>query len=94
MLIKAYEAFKEKGVAFLGVNIWDEEEKARQFVKERKVPYLVGHDRGDQIAKLYGVEGTPTTVFIARDGSVAAIAQGTMESESLVALLEQLLKAR
>ena len=63
-------------------------------MKERKVPYPVGHDRGDQIAKLYGVEGTPTTVFIARDGTVAAIAQGAMELESLVALLEQLLKSR
>jgi peroxiredoxin len=94
VLVKAHETFNEKGVVFLGVNIWDEEEKARQFVKERKIPYPVGHDRGDQVARLYGIEGTPTTVFIDRDGSVAAIAQGVMELESLVALLEQLLKAR
>jgi peroxiredoxin len=92
VLIKAYETFKDRGVRFLGVNIWDTEEQARKFVEARGVSYAVGHDRGDRIAKLYGVERTPTTVFVARDGSVAAVAQGRMELEKLTAFLEQLLK--
>lgn len=94
MLIKAYEMFKERGVTFLGVNIWDKEDRARTFVQTRKVPYAVGYDKGDQIAKLYGVKGTPTTFLINQDGNVAAIAQGRMELESLAAVLEQLLKGQ
>jgi cytochrome c biogenesis protein CcmG, thiol:disulfide interchange protein DsbE len=79
-------------VTFLGVNIWDKEEESRKFVAERGVSYPVGHDTGDRVAKIYGVQGTPTTVFVGRDGRVAAIVQGTMELESLTALLERLVQ--
>jgi peroxiredoxin len=77
-------------VTFLGVNIWDKEEASRKFVAERGIPYLIGHDKGDRVATLYGVQGTPTTVFVARDGRVAAVVQGVMELESMTALLERL----
>jgi peroxiredoxin len=85
--------FKDRGVSFLGVNVfWDNELAARMFVEARGVPYAVGHDTGNRIGKLYGVDRTPTTFLVARDGNVAAVAQGPMEPESLTAVLEQLLK--
>lgn len=92
MLIKAYEMFKDRGVNFLGVNIWDKEEQSRKFVQERGISYAVGYDQGDRIARLYGIQGTPTTFLLARDGTVAAIARGRMKLESLTAVLEELLK--
>ncbi len=91
MLIKAYEMFKDRGVSFLGINVWDKEKQARSFVEQRGVPYDVGHDKGDRIAKLYGVQGTPTTFLLNRNGTVAAVAQGRIELESLTAVLESLL---
>lgn len=84
--------FKDRGVSFLGVNVyWDTEEAARMFVQGRRVPYAVGHDVGNRIGALYRVEMTPTTFLIAQDGNVAAVAQGAMSPESLTAALEQLL---
>jgi peroxiredoxin len=84
--------FKDRGISFLGVNVhWDTEEAARMFVKARQVPYAVGHDTGNRIGGLYGVERTPTTFLVAQDGNVAAVAQGSMRLESLTAALEQLL---
>lgn len=94
MLIKAYEMFKDRGVRFLGVSIWDTEEESRRFVRERRVPYAVGHDQGDRIARLYHIQATPTTFLLARDGTVAAVAQGSMELETLAAVLERLLEGR
>lgn len=91
-MIRAYEMFKDREVSFLGVNIWDKEEQARAFVQERGVPYAVGHDTGDRIAKLYGVQGTPTTFLLSKNGTVAAVAQGRIELESLTAVLESLLR--
>ncbi len=91
MLIKAYEMFKDRGVSFLGVNVpWDNEGAARRFVKKRKVPYDVGHDKGNQIARLYHVNATPITFVVSKDGNVAAVARGRMEFEELTAVLEQL----
>jgi len=94
VLIKAYEMFKDRGVRFLGVSIWDTEEESRRFVQERRVPYAVGHDQGDRIATLYDIQGTPTTFLLARDGTVAAVAQGDMALETLAAVLERLLEGR
>ena len=94
MLIKAYEMFKDRGVRFLGVSIWDTEEESRRFVQERRVPYAVGYDQGDRIARLYDIQGTPTTFLLARDGTVAAVAQGGMALETLAAVLERLLEGR
>lgn len=85
--------FKDRGVRFLGVNVyWDNEMTARMFVKGRKVPYAVGHDTGNRVGRLYGVDRTPTTFLLAQDGNVAAVAQGSMELETLTVVLEQLLK--
>ena len=76
---------------FLGVNVaWDKEGSARKFVRERKVPYAMGHDKGNRIGRLYRIDATPTTFLLDGDGNVAAIAEGRMELESLTAVLEQL----
>ena len=86
--------FRDRGVRFLGVSIWDTEEESRRFVRERRIPYAVGHDQGDRIARLYDIQGTPTTFLLARDGTVAAVAQGGMTLEALAAVLERLLESR
>ena len=75
----------------MGVNVgWDKENAARKFVEKREVPYAVGHDTGNRIGSLYRVDATPITFVIYADGSIAAIARGRMEFESLTAVLEQL----
>ena len=79
---------------FLGINVFDEEPNGRRFVRDRRVPYPAGFDEGNRIAALYGVEGTPTSVFITRSGRVMAIEVGAMEAATLRESLERLLKAR
>lgn len=76
----------------MGVNVgWDKESSARSFVEKREVPYAVGHDTGNRITSLYRVDATPITFVIYPDGSVAAIARGRMEFDSLTAVIEQLM---
>lgn len=87
--------FKDRGVSFLGINVfWDNKVAAHMFVKARSVPYAVGHDTGNRIGSLYGVDRTPTTFFVAQDGNVAAVARGSMNPEGLTSALEQLLSKR
>ncbi len=61
------------------------------FVEARGVPYAVGHDVGNRVGELYGVDRTPITFLVARDGNVAAIARGAVSPEGLRSALEQLI---
>ena len=78
---------------FLGINVFDEEANGRRYIEGRRVPYPAGHDDGNRIAGLYGVRGTPTSVFITRAGRVMAIKVGAMDAPALREILERLLKA-
>ena len=79
---------------FLGINIRDEEANGRQYIQERRIPYPAGFDAGDRIAGLYGVRGTPTSVFITRSGRVMAIEVEAMDPVALRETLGRLLKAK
>ena len=79
---------------FVGINVRDQEPNGRRYVRERRIPYPAGFDEGDRVAALYGLKGTPTSVFITRSCRVMAVAEGAMEAASLREALERLLKAR
>jgi len=80
-------------VEFLGINVFDEEANGRRYIEGRRVPYPAGHDDGNRIAALYGLHGTPTSVFITRSGRLMAIEAGAMDAATLRETLERLLRA-
>ncbi|MBI3002645.1 MAG: TlpA family protein disulfide reductase, partial [candidate division NC10 bacterium] len=89
-MVSAYRAYSDRGVEFVGVNVFDKEPDGRRFIRERRIPYPAGFDQGDRIAALYGVEGTPTSVFITRSGRVMVIQVGAMDAATLREGLERL----
>lgn len=92
--MSAYRAYSDRGVEFVGVNVFDKEPDGRRFIRDRRIPYPAGFDEGNRVAALYGVEATPTTVFVTRSGRVMAIQVGGMDSSTVREALERLLKAR
>lgn len=71
-MARIFEKYRDKGLAFLSVNVqWDKEGPAKQFVEQYRLPFPVGRDADGRIAALYGVESTPTTLFIGKDGKLA-----------------------
>jgi peroxiredoxin len=48
----------------------DKDANIRRFLDTAKLPFPSGQDTTGAICKLYGVESTPTSVFITRDGRV------------------------
>lgn len=60
--------FGGKGVRVLGVNIGEGEARVREGIKEFGIEYDVVRDADTTVAKRYGVVGTPTIVFLDRDG--------------------------
>ncbi|MDQ3685747.1 MAG: TlpA family protein disulfide reductase [Acidobacteriota bacterium] len=66
-LAAQYEA---RGVRVLGINIQDSEARTAGGVREFGIRYAVARDTDAKVAKLYRVQGTPTVLFLDREGVV------------------------
>ena len=55
----------------MSVNVsWDTEGPAQKFVEQYRLPFPVGRDADGRIGALYGVESTPMSLFIGKDGKL------------------------
>ncbi len=71
-----------KRVAFLGINYKDSEDQARAFQRELPVSYPSYKDPDGRIARRYGVQGLPFTVFYAPSGRQVFVHQGPYADEA------------
>ncbi len=62
--------YETRGVRVLGINIQDSEARTAGGVREFGIKYAVARDADARIAKLYKVQGTPTVIFLDKDGIV------------------------
>jgi peroxiredoxin len=89
--IKVYDEKKDDGFAILGVSTDDTPEQLRAFASEKKVTYrllLITPEMEDAYGPLFGL---PTSILIARDGSVCKRHFGPMSKEQLERELKPLL---
>ena len=86
-----YDKYRDKGLAILSVNVsWDSEGPAKAFVEKYRLPFPVGRDSDARIATLYGVEATPATFYIGKDGNLVDRVEGAPEDvQAIKAGLEQ-----
>jgi thiol-disulfide isomerase/thioredoxin len=93
-VVRATDAFKDKGVVFFAVNEQEQPERIREFLKKNEVTCRVALDEEGQVGNLYKVRGIPQTVIIGRDGTVQAVHVGldpdleARLSKELAALVE------
>jgi cytochrome c biogenesis protein CcmG/thiol:disulfide interchange protein DsbE len=88
----AWQKHKNRGVVFVGVNIQDKEEDARNFLKEFGITYLNGRDAAGKIAVDYGVWGIPETFFIDPQGRITYKHAGELKPPIIVAKLDEVLR--
>ena len=80
-------------MAVLGINVsWDKDQLARMFMGVYKVTYLVGRDASGSIGKMYGVEATPTSVFIDKAGRLVEQHEGGLDEAEFRQRIDALLK--
>ncbi len=80
-----YDKYRDKGLAFLSVNVvWDNEGPAKDFVEKYRLPFPVGRDSDAAIGTLYGVDATPATFYIGRDGKLVERVQGAAETPEAI----------
>ncbi len=78
-------------VAFLGLNLQDERERALRLVDETGVLFDLGEDRLGDVYLEFGGLGMPFTAFIDADGNVVEDHNGPFTAQQLVDLIEETL---
>lgn len=67
---KRYDETSDGRVAFLGINIQDEKNKALEFIEEFGITFPNGEDMDGHISVDYGVWGIPEAFFVSPEGVV------------------------
>jgi cytochrome c biogenesis protein CcmG/thiol:disulfide interchange protein DsbE len=93
VLARVYEEYREKGVEFLGVDIWDTREEALKYLDRYGVTYPNGLDEDEKgiVAVDYGVAGIPEKFFINQEGVLVKKFIGPMDGVRLRQVLDELL---
>jgi thiol-disulfide isomerase/thioredoxin len=94
LLIAAYQAHEQEGLAVLAVDLTDQERSlkdVRKFQAEFQMPFPVLLDKKGKTRKLYALRGVPTSVFVGSDGVVRAVNQGPIEPAVLQRYLTEIL---
>ena len=81
LLQETYEAYRDDGIVFLGVNIKDSNVDARSFIDEYDMTYPVVHDPNEELARELGVSGIPETFFFDADGELVGNASGPRQEQ-------------
>lgn len=68
VLSQAWARYKDSGVQFVSVAIWDQPDAAMGFARSEGASWINGIDGDGKIAIDYGVYGVPESFFISRDG--------------------------
>ncbi|ANG86384.1 MULTISPECIES: TlpA family protein disulfide reductase [Microbacterium] len=92
LLEEVWQEYQDQGVAFLGVNTYDQPATALSFARDNNITYPSVIDVNDgqvklAFAQLTPIQATPTTLVIDRDGRVAARIIGQLASASILSTL-------
>jgi len=93
-LARSWQAYKDRGVTMVGVNIQDKDDAAKSFLTRFAHTFPSAPDRAGRVAVDYGVYGVPETFFIDRAGRIRAKHVGAVTDEILARNIEPLLKER
>ncbi|MCZ4069135.1 TlpA family protein disulfide reductase [Microbacterium sp. NPDC006705] len=92
LLEEVWQEYQDQGVAFLGVNTYDQPATALSFARDNNVTYPSVIDVNDgrvklAFAQVTPIQATPTTLVLDRDGRVAARVIGQLASASILSTL-------
>ena len=91
VLSDIYLEYRDKGVEFIGISIWDRKKDALKHIDEFKVEYPSGPDSKGDILVDYGVTGIPEKIFIDQNGNKLKKFTGPATKDELRVILNELL---
>ena len=92
LLERAWRAYENRDVVFIGVDVQDREEDALNYIREFDITYPNGPDPTGEISIDYGVSGLPVTFFVSRKGEIVRRWVGAIEKSVLISSIEEIMK--
>ncbi len=89
----AHEQYRDQGFEVLSISIQEPPEDVEAFVAEHGLEYPFLLDRSGTVSSAYQLLTTPTTFFIAPDGSIQDVIPGMVSQEWLADNIEHALGA-
>lgn len=87
-----YEAYKDRDVEFIGINVWGNDlDSARQFLERYRLEYPNGQDTDGSITIEYGVARIPEKYLVDREGRIVRKYVSAIDRDTLSEALDQLL---
>ena len=83
VLEQEWRRARGSGVLFVGLNMQDLTDNAREFVRAFDITFLNVRDQRKDVAREWGVTGIPETFFISADGNIVGHVIGTVSSQQL-----------
>ncbi len=85
----AWQKLQGQDVVFIGIDIQDNEQDARAYLKEFHITYPNGRDLSGKVAVDFGVWGMPETFFIDPQGRITYKHVGALGSDLVTAKLDE-----
>jgi cytochrome c biogenesis protein CcmG, thiol:disulfide interchange protein DsbE len=82
-LQRFYERHRREGVTVLGINVQDNSDDARAFVREYGLTYPQLRSVGDERSEAFGSTGVPENFLVDPRGDLALIRRGPVDDEYL-----------
>ena len=93
VLAKTYDKWKNRGVVFIGIAIWDSKEPVEEFIELNKINYVNGIDPDGRIFVDFGVSGIPEKFFVTPEGQIVRKIIGPNTSKTLDDILTDMTDA-
>ncbi len=90
-LVRVYEAHRSEGLVILAVNLQESAGEVQAFVEEFDMRFPVILDPDGRVADRYQIRSLPSSIFIDRDGMIAARWIGLLTPSMLQKHLERIL---
>lgn len=84
-------AYASRGVVVVGVNQGESAERARAFAASLRIRFPIWIDDRQQYGRVFTAHGMPTTVIVARNGTVVRGFDGALSFEEMQAAIASLL---
>ena len=92
ILESVYRKYSGTDVIFLGVNVWDKNDDAREYLRQYNITFDSAIDATGGTAIDYGVSGIPETFFIDRNGKIMRHFIGPLGDKQLTGFIDELLQ--
>jgi cytochrome c biogenesis protein CcmG/thiol:disulfide interchange protein DsbE len=88
LLQRTWEEARRRGILFVGLDMQDVRQDARDFLRDFDIDYLNIRDPSDTVARRYETTGIPETFFISARGEIVGHVIGVVTAEQMRAGIE------